>query len=178
MFFKAWKITKSGLAKHAVELINKLFALEKLRDQEDFFNIRKREAVIIFNEFKIWLDAIQQEVPPKSELGRALSYTLDNWPELILYIDHPLLTPSNNIAESIIRLFVICRKNWIFSASPQGAQASGTLYSLIESAKLNDLNPYLYLRYIFTQLPYTNTREGYAALLPYNLKNSKLESFF
>ena len=73
------------------------------------------------------------------------------------------------LAEGIVRPFVLGRKNWLFAGTPEGAEASALLYSLIETAKANKLEPYAYLRYIFEKLPVAATLEDYEALLPWNL---------
>jgi transposase len=80
--------------------------------------------------------------------------------------DYPI---DNNAAENAIRPFVIGRKNWLFSASQQGATASANLYSLIETAKANGLEPYAYLKKVFTELPNVTTLEQIENLLPWNL---------
>jgi hypothetical protein len=79
----------------------------------------------------------------------------------------------NNRAENAIRPFVIGR-NWLFSGSPQGAEASATLYSLIETAKANGLEPKAYLNYLFEKLPLANSTEALHALLPQNLKEDEI----
>jgi transposase len=84
------------------------------------------------------------------------------------------MSPDNNHAENAIRPFVVGRKNWLFSGTPEGAQASALLYSLIETAKANALEPYKYLRYLFEKLPFATTEEEYSALLPMNLKAEDL----
>ncbi|HEY4619921.1 MAG TPA: transposase domain-containing protein, partial [Nitrospirota bacterium] len=76
------------------------------------------------------------------------------------------LRPDNNLAENAIRPFVVGRKNWLFAGHPRGAGASATIYSLIESAKANELEPYRYLRYLFERLPMAETEADYRALLP------------
>jgi len=78
------------------------------------------------------------------------------------------------MAENSIRPFVIGRKNWLFSGTPEGAAASALLYSLIETAKANKLEPYAYLRYIFEMLPTADSLEEYEALLPWNLTAEQL----
>ena len=98
-----------------------------------------------------------------------MAYTLDNWEQLIRYVEEPLLTPSNNRAENAIRPFVVGRKNWLFAGTPAGAQASAVHYSLIESAKLAKLNPYEYLMHLFARLPYARSNEDLLKLLPWNL---------
>lgn len=171
-FFKAWQITKSDDSKRALEWIRDLFALEELRkgfSVRGFHKQRKARALLILDPFKKWMQDRFSQVPPKSSLGQALSYTLDNWEQLVLYLEDPELTPSNNRAENAIRPFVVGRKNWLFSGTPEGAKASSILYSLIESAKLSKLNPYDYLYYIFRKLPYAESDQDRKNLLPFNL---------
>jgi len=77
-----------------------------------------------------------------------------------------LLTPDNNKIENAIRPFAVGRKNWLFSNTPRGARSSACFYSLIESAKANDLEPYYYLRYIFEKIPGCTNKEEFRNLLP------------
>ena len=118
------------------------------------------------DDFKTWLDAKQQITPPKGLLGKAINYALNHWEKLIVYIEDGRLRPDNNAAENAIRPFVIGRKNWLFAGHPNGAEASATFYSLVETAKANGLEPYNYLRYIFEKLPLAQTDEDYKNLLP------------
>ena len=78
------------------------------------------------------------------------------------------------MAENSIRPFVLGRKNWLFSGTPEGAEASALLYSLIETAKANKLEPWAYLRYIFDRLPLATKLEDFEALLPWNVTQEKL----
>ena len=110
-------------------------------------------------------------------------HALGEWPKLLRYLDSPYLTPDANAIEREIRPFVIGRNNWIFSGSPRGAYASATLYSLIQTARANGVEPYRYLRYLFTKLPLAQTREDYLVLTPQYLnqgdfEKSSLELFF
>ncbi len=79
------------------------------------------------------------------------------------------------MAENAIRAFVVGRKNWLFSGTPEGAEASALLYSLIETARANKLEPYAYLRFIFEKLPMAASLQDYEALLPWNLNPKDLE---
>ena len=81
---------------------------------------------------------------------------------------------DNNAAENAIRPFVVGRKNWLFSDSVKGVKASANLYSLIETAKANGLEPYAYLRYLFTELPKAQTVDAIDALLPGNLDQNQI----
>ncbi len=162
-------IKKIGMMYHyEKELRQKYFGDDKAGDAGAFAAERRELVLPILNELKAWLEAKSQEVLPKSALGTAVSYTLDLWPRLIRYLDCPDLTPDNNEAERAIRPFTIGRKNWVLSGGPRGAAASATLYSLIETFKLNGLEPYYALRYILTKLPTTPT-ERLGDLLPWNI---------
>ena len=77
--------------------------------------------------------------------------------------------------ENAIRPFVIGRKNWLFSGSPRGADSSAGIYSLIETAKANNLEPYWYLLYLFRKLPYAKSEEDYKALLPASVPREKIK---
>ncbi|MFT5098752.1 MAG: transposase, partial [Planctomycetaceae bacterium] len=96
-------------------------------------------------QIKKWLDKTLTQIPPKSATGRAVNYALEYWPELNPFIQNGDWPIDNNPAENAIRPFVIGRKNWLFSDSQRGARASANLYSLIETAKVNDREPYRYL---------------------------------
>jgi transposase len=171
-FFKYWKLSKSSDAKQILDLIKKVFELEELRSDfslKGFCKQRKNQIEPILEQLYKTLTRILPEVPPGLDFGKAISYTLDNWEQLILYLENPLLTPSNNKAENAIRPFVIGRKNWMFSGTPKGAYSSAVLYSLVESAKLHKLSVYEYFYYIFKNLPACTKKTDFEALLPYNL---------
>ena len=104
--------------------------------------------------------------------------TLKQWDRLVRYLEDGRLRPDNNLAENAIRPFVVGRKNWLFSGHPNGAKASAALYSLIETAKANDLEPYAYLRYLFDKLPLANSEDDYRALLPNRLSRQQLAQAF
>ncbi|MFT7559624.1 MAG: transposase, partial [Flavobacteriales bacterium] len=90
------------------------------------------------------------------------------WRRLIAYLDDGTYPIDNNAAERSIRPFTIGRKNWMFAKSQAGASASANLYSLVETAKANGLNPYEYLKTIFTELP-NCAEESLSNLLPWNI---------
>lgn len=90
---------------------------------------------------------------PKSGLGKAITYCLNQREKLVAFLADGRLEIDNNRSERSIKPVVIGRKNWIFSNTPRGARASAIIYSIVETAKANGLNPYYYLRYLFEQLP-------------------------
>ncbi|HQP30394.1 MAG TPA: IS66 family transposase, partial [Deltaproteobacteria bacterium] len=171
---------KTGSADVALSYIQKLYAIEKeLRARklapEEIMTQRQLRAWPILEEFKTWLDKRMLETPPKGLLGKAVAYTLGQWRRLVKYTENGLLTPDNNLAENAIRPFVVGRKNWLFSGNPDGAAASATLYSLIETAKACGLEPYRYLRHLFEYLPFASTADEFKALLPQNLSMDILD---
>ena len=83
-------------------------------------------------------------------------------------------TIDNNATERTIKPFVIGRKNWLFSDTVKGAKASANIYSLIETAKVNGLEPYHYLRYVFKELPKAETLDQIEKLLPFNVEIQNL----
>jgi transposase len=162
---------KTGSAEVALDYIRKLYVLEKAGRQQglsppELFAFRKEKAEGILHEFKAWMDERIQLTPPKGLLGKALNYALNHWPKLIRYVQDGHITPDNNAAENAIRPFVVGRKNWLFAGHPNGAHASATLFSLIETAKACGLEPYRYLRFLFEKLPRAQAVEDYEALLP------------
>jgi transposase len=169
---------RTGNAEIAIDYIRRLYAIEKnAKDQElgyeELYEERQKYAKPILDEFKGWLDEISPKTPPKGLLGKAISYALGQWDRLVRYIDDGRLRPDNNLAENAIRPFVVGRKNWLFSGHPRGAKASAALYSLIETAKANNLEPYSYLRYLFDRLPHAKSEDDYVALLPNRLDKEK-----
>lgn len=112
-------------------------------------------------------------MPLQTALGKAVTYTLGQWDKLIRYLESPYLTPDTNRVENKIRPFVVGRKNWLFSGSPRGANAMAGLYSLIETARANDIDPYRYLRIALGRLPFAETEDDYRALLPQDIDLSE-----
>ncbi len=173
------KNKKSGSVDIALNFIQKLYGFEKDAAQkelsgESLVSFRRKNAGRVLDDFLVWLEKRKLQVTPKSLLGNAINYTLNQWQRLIVYLDHAAMTPDNNLAENAIRPFVVGRKNWLFAGTAAGAEASAKLYSLIESAKACGIEPYRYLRYIFEKLPFATSSEDYAKLLPARLKEQDL----
>ena len=160
---------KTGKADWAINHIQKLYRIEKeIKDKtaEQKQRIRQEQSKRLLEQFKIWLDKSALHVPPKSAIGKAIAYNLRQWPKLTRYIENGYLSIDNNRAERAIKPFVIGRKNWMFSNTAKGAEASAVLYSLIETAKANGLIPFDYLKHLLEQLP--KKPEDIDNLLPWN----------
>lgn len=166
------KSTRTGKADVAINYMAKLYAIEKQAKDttsEARRQLRQEKSVPILNALREWLDKTLHSTLPKGLLGTALGYLNKNWEKLIRYTEDGDVNIDNNLAENAIRPFVIGRKNWLFSATPRGAHASAAIYSLIETAKANGLEPYAYLREVFTRLPSLSSDEELQALLPWNI---------
>ncbi|MTI11736.1 IS66 family transposase [Sansalvadorimonas verongulae] len=162
----------------ALALIRTLYAIEKrIKDKttEERFQIRQEESRPVMDKLKIWLDRQQSRVPPKSLLGKAITYAQNQWKNMSRYLESGLVDIDNNAAERAIKPFVIGRKNWLFSQSVNGARASAILYSLVETAKANGLEPYAWFRYVLTQLPQLEKEADVSHLLPINLTAEDLK---
>ena len=172
------KKKRNGKAQRGLALIQKLYRIEKqarMLNSEARHEHRQRHARPLLENLRSWLDDVLAQVPPTSATGKALNYLHNEWPKLIRYLDDGRLEIDNNLAENAIRPFVVGRKNWLFSASVKGVKASANLYSLIETAKANGLEPYAYLRYLFTELPKTETVEAIDALLPGTIDKDQIK---
>ena len=173
-FFEATKVNKKpGIANQGLKFIQKLYKIEdenKNLNAEERFAIRRRDAQPIIESFKIWLEEQQPKIPPKSILGKAIGYTNEQWEFLVRYLERGDLRIDNNFVENAIRPFALGRKNWLFSQSVAGAESSATIFSLIETAKANGLNPFLYLREVLEKMPLAKTVEDLEALLPTRIK--------
>jgi transposase len=173
---------KPGSTMVALNAIQTLYRVEKkakklgLKDQ-DLVELRRKESLPVLQEFKTWLEKRTLSVTPQSLLGKAVSYTLKQWHRLVAYVDVAAATPDNNLAENAIRPFVVGRKNWLFAGTPQGAQASAAIYSLIETAKANGLDVYKYIRFLFDNLPMASTAEDYRRLLPNVVSEKQISQF-
>lgn len=146
---------KTGKANWALNHIQKLYRIEtqiKGKSAVEKQQIRNQQSLPLLNQFKDWLDKSAKQVPPKTALGKATTYSLNQWSKLTRYIDDGNLNIDNNRAERAIKPFVIGRKNWLFSNTAKGAKASATLYSIIETAKANSIMPFDYLMYLLERV--------------------------
>ena len=170
------KVSKADMA---LSYINKLYVIErniKSLSANEKHQARQKQSIPILNKLKKWLDVQRPKVVKDSLTGKAMTYLHNQWDKLTVYCEDGRLSISNILAENAIRPFAVGRKAWLFADSPAGAHASGVHYSLIETAKLNGLEPYRYLNAVFKALPYADTVEKLEALLPWNFKTENKES--
>ncbi|WP_395939494.1 IS66 family transposase [Clostridium sp. DJ247] len=150
---------------------DKLFAIE--RDlanltAEERYKKRQKLSKPILEDFLSWLK--ECKVLPKTALGKAVNYTLDQWKYLQNYLLDGRCEISNNRAERSIKPFVIGRKNFLFADTVRGAKSSAIIYSIMETAKENGLNPFNYLTYLFEKMPnsdFENNPDVFEFLFPW-----------
>lgn len=150
-----------------IRLLYKIEKEAKGLNDEQRHALRQSKAVPVLEGLREWLDQHLPVVVKQSALGKALYYMDKQWPRLTVYTQDGRLKIDNNLCENAIRPFVIGRKNSLFSDTVSGAKASANLYSLIETAKANGLEPYAYLKKVFTELPKATCVEDIETLLPY-----------
>jgi transposase len=189
MFFKARKVSNlpssRTLANAAIEdYIGPVYRIEgqikalraeyEQRGQplplEKVLQLRRQKSKPILEKFRAWIDDLLPATPPNSALGKALGYAHRQWPKLVRHLDHPEIPVDNNYSEQQIKHFATGRKAWLFSYDAGSAQASANLFSLVTTCRVNDVEPYAYLNYVFDHLPAATTVEQIESLLPWNLK--------
>jgi transposase len=167
---KAGQPTKADVA---LSQIRKLYAIEKsIKDLDCDKKKQARQAlsVPVLDDLRKWLEKNVSRVPRDSLTHKAMTYTLNQWEYLIGYCEDGQLHISNALAENAIRPFAVGRRAWLFADTSHGARASATCYSLVESAKANNLEPYAYLQHVLAHIAAADTVEKLEALLPWNVK--------
>ena len=174
-FYDVASLTKTeGVASKSVKVIGQLYGIEdeiKGLTSAEKYAIRQEKSKPILEAFHEYLREIKPHVQPNGMLDKAVSYTLNQWNSLVYYLKNGAINIDNNAAERQIRPFAIGRKNWLFMGSPDGAKAGVTLYSLIETAKLNNVNPEGYLKFLLEHFIDPDADEkSLEKLMPWNAK--------
>lgn len=167
------KNKQSGKADWALNHIQKLYRIEtsikdKLTDER--YQTRQEKSLPLLKQFEAWLIKSEQQVLPKTKLGEAITYCVNQWEKLNHYLLDGQLNIDNNRAERAIKPFVIGRKNWLFSQTAKGAEASAILYSIIETAKANGLVPFDYLMTLLDSI--SQPQYDIQSLLPWSINNN------
>ena len=152
--------------------MQKLYAVEKVgRDkslsQEELDAIRQQQAVPVLKNLKTWMLDTYPQVAPESTIGKAISYSLKRWDKLSLYTTDARLQIDNNLVENAIRPVAIGRKNYLFAGSHDGARRAAMLYSFLGTCKINNVNPFEWLRDILRRIP-SHSVNKLQELLPNN----------
>lgn len=165
----------SSLCTEGIRFIDNLYKIEHMLENkkasiEEIYNVRQNESKKVLEEYKLWLDKNYPTVPPKTALGKAMAYSINNFDNLSNYILDGRLSIDNNLAERGMKNFVIGRKNFLFCFTENGANMSSVAYSIVETALANNLNVFEYLVYVFDTLAKINSNDvdNLRKLLPYS----------
>jgi transposase len=160
----------SPLAMQALERIGALYAIEagiKGKPPDERQQLRQEHTRPILNELKAWLEARLVKLSGKSDLAKAMRYTLTRWDALTRFLHDGRVEIDNNAAERSIRAIALGRKNYLFAGSDAGGERAAAIYSLIETAKLNGMDPEAYLRDVLSRIA-DHKINRIADLLPWN----------
>ncbi|MCE5340156.1 MAG: IS66 family transposase [Planctomycetaceae bacterium] len=155
-------------------LLGRLYEIEKRAKEEEYnsdklLEVRQKEAKPILNEIKAVFNEYKDCVLPKSPMGKAITYSLNQWEALLRYLEDPTLSIDNNISERVLRMVVIRRLNYMFAGSEAGARRAANIYSLVASCKLNEIDPFAYFRDVLVRIS-THPADKIDDLLPSNWK--------
>ncbi len=172
--------TDESLCLVMLEKIGALFAIESRARESDIDPaavkaLRGRESRPILDEIKAWLDDKNRLVLPKSPVGQAITYTLNQWTALTRYLEDGRLCIDNNASERAIRAIAIGRKNWMFAGSEEGAKRAALMYTLLGSCKLLEIDPFEYLMDIFSRI-HTHPMKKIRELTPLGWKENRERS--
>ena len=171
-FWDFHQSTNSPIAQEALDRIGELYDIERAINGQTLAGRqaeRDAKSRPLVATFKTWLEVQLPKIPGKSDLAKAIRYGLSRWQAFTLFLDDATVAIDNNAAERAIRPLSIGRKNWLFAGSDRGAENAATIMTLIETAKLNDLNPETYLADILDRLP-DHKINRLEELLPWNWK--------
>jgi transposase len=149
-----------------------LFAIEREINgiaQQERLRVRSEQSRPLVLALDIWLREQRAKLSGQSKVAKAIAYSLTRWPALTRFLDDGRLCMSNNAAEREIRPIVMGRHNWTFTGSDQGGQRAAAIYTLIQTAKLNDVDPQAWLADVLARLQ-DHPAKRINELLPWNWK--------
>jgi hypothetical protein len=154
-FYDLYVANRSPIAAEAIQRIGALYAIEReIRGKMPAERVaaRQERAAPLLEQLHGWLSVTLRTVSAKSPLGVAIQYTLTRWTQLTRYRNDGRIEIDNNTAERSIRPIVLGRRNYLFAGSDAGGERAANIYSLIGSAMLNEMDPYLYLRHVLERI--------------------------
>lgn len=161
-----------GLANEAMRYFAQVYRIEseiRETDPDERLRVRQQQTRPLMAEFHRWLTGHAPTLLPKSPLGEAFRYALSNWAALNTFVEHGIVEADNNISERAMKPVALSRKNWLFAGSERGGRAAAIAFSLIETARLNGVEPYAYLRDVLQRIN-DHRQDRLEELLPMNWK--------
>jgi transposase len=173
--FELAAVSKAPIASEAVRRIDELFAIEREingRPATERLAVRAERSKPPVIALEAWLRVQHERVSRKSEIGKAIAYVLNHWNALTRFLEDGRICLSNNAAERALRGIAIGRKNWTFAGSDRGGERAAALYTLIETCKLNGIDPQAWLADVLARLP-DHPAKRINDLLPWNWKAAR-----
>ena len=176
--FDEYERTKSPIAEEALRRIQGLYAIEAEitgMTADERQKIRREKALPILTDLKSWMTEQRRRLSSKTGLAKALQYALTRWDALCLYTEDGRLGIDNNPAERALRTIAITRKNFLFLGSNAGGERAAVIYTVLQSAKLNGLDPEAYLADVIDRIAKGHPINRLSELLPWNWKKSDIK---
>ena len=166
-----FETTKSPIAEQALRRIQELYAIEadiKGKPAEQRWRERQARSKPLLDAFREWAEGQRRRLSAKAPLGKAFQYALSRWDALTRYVEDGRLSIDNNLSERLLRGVAVSRKNFLFLGSDRGGQRAAAIYTIVESAKLNKLDPEAYLAAVLDRLARGHPINRIDELLPWN----------
>jgi transposase len=175
-FFDVARLNKAPIAIEAVARIDALFEIERDingKPPPERQRVRAERSRPLVAELKMWLQAQRAKLSAHSDTAKAIAYSLNNWSGLVRFLDDGRLCMTNNAAERALRCVAVGRHNWTFVGSDEGGRRAAAIYTLVETCKLNGVDPRAWLADVLARLPDHPARR-IAELLPWNWKRDRV----
>ena len=169
-FFDLARLSKAPIAAEAVKRINGLFAIEREINgliPQQRLRVRQERSQPLIIELQVWLREQRARLSKNSDTTKAINYSLNRWDAFTRFLDDGRLCMSNNAAERELRAVALGRKNWTFAGSDEGGRRAAAIYTLIATAKLNNIDPQAWLADVLARLP-DHPAKRISELLPWN----------
>jgi transposase len=166
---------EAPIACEAVRRIDMLFEIERSingKTPEQRLAVRREPSRPLIDELEIWMRQQRALLSTKNDTAKAINYSLNRWPSFTRFLDDGRICLSNNAAERALRGIAIGRKNWTFAGSDAGGHRAAAIYTLIETCKMNDVDPQAWLADVLARLP-DHPASKVAELLPWNWKTTQ-----
>ena len=174
--FERAKDNDKAKADKALQYIQELYLIEAKARDENYTPQQRKEirlsySLPILNELGKWISEQVKNTLPKSQIGKAMRYSIERWDALSAYLNDGILEIDNNLVENAIRPVALGRKNYLFAGSHQAAQRAAMIYSFFAICKKHNVNPYLWLKYVFENIMSTKIK-NLRNLFPQNFTNN------
>ena len=162
----------AGIALEAVKRIDAIFDIERAingQGTDDRLRVRQESIKPLIGELHDWMTTQRTRISGKGDLAKAFDYMLKRWPSFTAFLDDGRICLTNNAAERMIRPLTLGRRNWTFAGSDRGGERAAAIYTLLQTAKLNGVDPQAWLADVLSRIADTPTSR-LVDLLPWNWK--------